>query len=231
MTVKPTIEANVATGHVVTAAEWNTNVLQEALYVQEVLAGTNADKIPGGAIATSPTIAGTLTADALVSGTTAPLAVAFNAGSWTRASSLQQAFIAWNASNAGAEVSLIDIWNGAGTILGVYGYTSGGARFTAFTVDSAGTLGGKGFYASAEVAITGSGGGANFAHGLGARPRFVMGWYHGSTGGPYTLPVTPGPGAYAGASANIYIDSCDATNLHVVNNTGATAYVVTYAML
>lgn len=51
MTAKPTIEATiVGTGHVVSTAEWNTNVIQEATYVQEVLAGTNSDKIPYSAL-------------------------------------------------------------------------------------------------------------------------------------------------------------------------------------
>jgi hypothetical protein len=56
LTVRPTIEAAlVGTTHVVTTPEWNTNVIQEAAYVQEVIGGTNSDKISGaGNVVTLP---------------------------------------------------------------------------------------------------------------------------------------------------------------------------------
>lgn len=50
MTVKPTLGANKGVGAPVSSTEWNRDVLQEGNYTQEVLAGTNADKIPPTAL-------------------------------------------------------------------------------------------------------------------------------------------------------------------------------------
>lgn len=203
MTTKPTIEANLATGHIVTAAEWNTNVLQEALYVQEVLAGTNTDKIPGTALGNPLTLQGECQFSA-------------DANLYIQLQSSNPVF-SFDANDYLTYIRATNLWqlNIASTLV--------------LQADGNGSLTGKGFYASSEVAIA-NGAGANFAHGLGARPRFVMGWYHSSTGGPYTLPVTPGPGFQSGTGSNIWIDSCDATNIHVQNAIGATEYVITYAM-
>src|SRR5436190_5959055 len=50
MTVKPTLQAARSDGYVVTAPDWNTNILQEGNYALEVAAGTNTDKIAIGSI-------------------------------------------------------------------------------------------------------------------------------------------------------------------------------------
>jgi hypothetical protein len=51
MTTRPTIPANYVDGYVVTAADYDLAAIQQGNWVQEVLAGTNADKIPASAIA------------------------------------------------------------------------------------------------------------------------------------------------------------------------------------
>lgn len=50
MTTKPTLGSNHATGTVLTSTEWNRDVLQQGNYTQELVAGTNADKIPASAL-------------------------------------------------------------------------------------------------------------------------------------------------------------------------------------
>jgi len=50
VTIKPALIGAQPTGHIVTAAEWNTMVVQSSQYTQEVLGGGNPDKIPAAAI-------------------------------------------------------------------------------------------------------------------------------------------------------------------------------------
>jgi hypothetical protein len=50
-TAKPTIQANRATNDVVTAADWNTNCLQQGNWTQEVISGVSADKVVRAALA------------------------------------------------------------------------------------------------------------------------------------------------------------------------------------
>lgn len=45
MTTKPTLGANHGVGTALTSTEWNRDVLQEGRWTQEVIAGTNTDKI------------------------------------------------------------------------------------------------------------------------------------------------------------------------------------------
>jgi len=52
MTVKPTLGPAKSVGAVLGAADWNVNVINQGNYVDEVLAGTNADKIPDAALNT-----------------------------------------------------------------------------------------------------------------------------------------------------------------------------------
>ena len=49
MTAEPTLESARVSGQVVTATEWNTMILQEGHWTQEVVAGTSATKIPSTA--------------------------------------------------------------------------------------------------------------------------------------------------------------------------------------
>lgn len=51
MTTKPTLQTARSDGYLVTHTDWNTNVLQEGRYAQEVAAGTNTDKIAIGSVA------------------------------------------------------------------------------------------------------------------------------------------------------------------------------------
>jgi hypothetical protein len=55
VTTKPSIGANRANGDVVAYTDWNRDVLQQGNYVQEVLAGSNTDKIPLAALAVTQT--------------------------------------------------------------------------------------------------------------------------------------------------------------------------------
>jgi hypothetical protein len=50
MTVRPTLPANHVDGDIVTATEWNLAVVQQGNWAQEVIAGTNSDKIPASGI-------------------------------------------------------------------------------------------------------------------------------------------------------------------------------------
>jgi len=54
VTTKPVISADHQPNTLVSSAEWNSQVLQQARYTQEVLAGTNADRIPTAAIVSLP---------------------------------------------------------------------------------------------------------------------------------------------------------------------------------
>lgn len=59
MTTKPTLPAPTrATGYTVSAADYDNDVLQNGNYIQEIVSGANADKIPGSAIAASPAFNG-----------------------------------------------------------------------------------------------------------------------------------------------------------------------------
>jgi hypothetical protein len=49
-TPKPTIGINHVDGDIITATNWNNDVVQQGLWAQEVIAGTNTDKIPTTAI-------------------------------------------------------------------------------------------------------------------------------------------------------------------------------------
>lgn len=60
MTTKPTIEGNKALNSTLTSAEWNTNVLQQANYIDEVITGVNSDKIAATALASPLALADTL---------------------------------------------------------------------------------------------------------------------------------------------------------------------------
>ena len=61
MTLKPSIESDKSSGSVLTSSEWNVDSLQNARYLQELVAGTNSDKIPASALASSLAL-GTVTA-------------------------------------------------------------------------------------------------------------------------------------------------------------------------
>jgi hypothetical protein len=56
MTTKPTLPASEATGYTVVAADYSL-LLQAGNYLEEVVAGTNADKIPTSAIVSAPVFA------------------------------------------------------------------------------------------------------------------------------------------------------------------------------
>jgi len=59
VTTKPILPApSRATGYTVSAADYDNDVLQNGAYVQEVLSGANADKIPTSAIVASPNFSG-----------------------------------------------------------------------------------------------------------------------------------------------------------------------------
>lgn len=59
MTTKPTIEGNKALNSTLTSSEWNTNVLQQANYIDEVITGANTDKIAATGLASPLALADT----------------------------------------------------------------------------------------------------------------------------------------------------------------------------
>jgi hypothetical protein len=95
------------------------------------------------------------------------------------------------------------------------------------TIDANGKITGKGFYSSGEVAIT-TGSNANFAHGLGARPRVVSGFSSATSGteDSKTNAMVPDEAPHA---ACVGIRTADLTNLNVLNNIATTRYCHVYA--
>lgn len=99
--------------------------------------------------------------------------------------------------------------------------------------DATGKLSGTGFYASGAASLA-SAGTASLTHGLGARPRFVWGWFNTtslaaaadtSSTANFTIRDDQTPGT------TVYWFDCTNTTLRITNNTGVTAYYTVYAML
>lgn len=94
-----------------------------------------------------------------------------------------------------------------------------------------GKLSGKGFFSSGEITV-GEFVAVNVAHGLGARPRFVMAYYSLTAGGEKDRVAVPN---YPATSSSMQIQQVNATNIVLYNNGAATAgnpvYVEVHAML
>lgn len=207
MTTMPTLGSNKAVGNTLGAAEWNTNVLQQGNWTQEVLAGTNATKIPGSALANPLAAPGPVSfhndANFLVQLVGGNPVVQFDSG--------PDEFAYIRASNAFQ-------WIVAGALT--------------MQLDSVGKLTGVGIFASSETAIT-AGSTVAISHGFGsvAGPRFVDGVYATGTGVRPDYPLDHHSSLLASRSTvrlSQYEDNSGSVN--VINNTGATVYVTVYAI-
>lgn len=207
MTTKPTLGANKSVGNTLGAAEWNLNVLQQGNWTQEVLAGTNSDKIPGTAIAGPVTLQGNVyynnDGNAGLEFSSVNPTLKFDAGpdsfAYIRATNLFQ-------------------WIVAAALI--------------MQLDSGGKLTGAGFFASAETAIT-TGATATIAHGYGtvAGPRFVDGVYASGTGVRPDVPLDHHSSTLAGRGTVRLAKYEDNTgSINVTNDTGATVYVTVFAI-
>lgn len=105
------------------------------------------------------------------------------------------------------------------------------AGANALTIDSTGKLTGAGFYDSGAVSIA-AGVSTDFSHGLGARPRFVRGWF--STVGSADLAdgsTAQTPNILVGGSAaDVRFSYSTNTVSRVTNGLGVTAWVRVFAM-
>lgn len=162
MTLIPTIEADKSVGSVLGAAEWNVNCLQMARYTQEVLAGTNATKIPGSAMTNPFALPGT---------------ASFGDINFNMQMSAGDAFLVWDStdyftySRSGNKLNLV---------IGGVG---------ALTINGNGRLTGAGTYDSGQVSIA-NGVTQNFATSFpaGDGPAFAWGLY-GASAGNVNFPV------------------------------------------
>lgn len=166
MTVKPTLGSNKSVGNTLGAAEWNLSVLQQGNWTQEVLAGTNADKIPGTALAAPLILQGQLniandTDFNLQKHVTLGPLISFDSADILR---YDRAGNYWSW-----QVNLVE----------------------ALRLDSTGSLSGPGIYRSTEVTIT-TGNNANFAHGLTTKPSFVYGVYGTVSVNNFSIVATSG---------------------------------------
>lgn len=227
MTTKPTLGSNKAVGNTLGAAEWNTNVLQQGNWTQEVVAGTNADKIASAALAVPVT-----TPQGNTSG--------FTPGTYSRLFEVSngQLALAWNATYNGAT------WNRINTSLPAYLQQFGDLVNMEFyqaaaganpitwtivqTIATTGKLTGAGFYDSANFTIAGGATGT-LTHGLGAKARFVIGYHDNASGSP-TLVDMPIAGFDAPAGARRFT-SCGAATIAVLNGGGSTIIARVFAML
>lgn len=96
------------------------------------------------------------------------------------------------------------------------------------TVDADGKLSGNGFVESAEYTIT-NGSTQNIAHGLPATPRVVIGRYGTATGDSGRTRALVN--SYVAVTSGARISEWGATNIVVINNTGATIYVKVWAQI
>lgn len=147
MTTRPTLGSNKSVGNTLGAAEWNLNVLQNGNWAQEVLLGTNADKIPGTAMANPLTLPGQV--------------------NFANDANL---FIGLSGLNPLIQVEAtcyLTLTRSSKT----WALVANSA--VALQIDSGGLLSGAGFYRSTEATIT-NGNTGTFAHGFGGGlPSFV----------------------------------------------------------
>lgn len=203
------------------AAEWNVNCLQQARWTQEVLAGTNADKI-GGAAMTDPF---DLTGHTLLAGKN-------GAAHPTPSAAVGALGVNWNHSAAGGEVNLYNTYNTpSGTAFDFWAY-NGTTWLQLLILSLAGKLTGKGFYDSGEVTLA-NGGIVTLTHGLGARPRYYAGVYNtvaGTTGDASTTAMTP-VSIHPIAATALRVNWINNASINLVNDGASTAYFRVFAML
>lgn len=146
MTTKPTIEANKAVGSVLTASEWNTNVLQAANYTFEVLGGNNTDKIPGTALVSTLVLPGTVVFGTNVAPNAAPSNVGLG---------VNTAGILWANTQSGGEYQ----WNINGaqiaTLAGTGVLTLGSTLSTAGITSAASWPSGQTLQESGSKSVSG----------------------------------------------------------------------------
>jgi len=234
MTVKPTIMANLTVGSVLGAAQWNVNTLQQARWTQEVLAGTNTDKIPGAALSWPLNTGGnTYNTSAIIQDQGHIFAqdgrtrITYNAThDGTNFKRVNAFFPCWmaswggSASNSGSAGS----WDllraasvdGAGVI----------TWQTTASFDSSGKLTGKGFYESAATLLA-STANQGFTHGLGATPRFVFVYFGSNLAQTYIA----SPSYTTAAGSTVRYDIADDATVNVRNGHPETQYVRVFAML
>lgn len=190
--------------------------MQQGNWTQEVLLGTNADKIPGSALSSTLALPGTLS----VQGAITTLA---NSGAPTGGP--ESLVISGNKSGGSAEVNFYNTFNAAGAGFDFWVF-SGGAFAQALALATTGKLTGKGFYDSGIFSLV-NGASTLLNHGLGARPRFYAGVYDTtSTDANLVSPVTPT--VAAGVAAIYHID---ASQIGAVGISGLTIYLRIFAML
>lgn len=96
------------------------------------------------------------------------------------------------------------------------------------TLDTNGLLTGAGFFESTEYSVA-NGATQNIPHGFTGTPRDVEGRYNTVTGDSgRTRCLAKG---YTAPASSCYISEVGATNIVVINNTGATVYVKVWARL
>lgn len=191
--------------------------MQQANWTQEVLTGTNSDKIPGSALASPLTLPGALSVPGTIScnvNGTVPGAGGFGL------------VVSTNKSAGGGEIDFYNVFNG-NTGFEFWAADGGGTLRQLLAVANTGKLTGLGFFTSG-IASLGAGGSVLTAHGLGARPRIFCGVYGTvNADANLTTGITPG----VNPTTNVAFYGIDATNVGVTNGSVATIYFRIAAIL
>ncbi len=179
-------------------------MLQQGNWTQEVLAGTNTDKIPGTALANPLTLPGQVNFF-----NDANLYIAISGGNPLFLTDANDYYTYDRTSNFHNWV--------INTAL-------------ALRLDGGGQLTGAGFFRSSEITLT-TGNTATIAHGLVTRPSFMFGMCCLNSGGGITEKFIIGTNG--AASALPYFDDVtgvDTTNIRVKNATGSTYLLIVNAI-
>lgn len=203
MTVKPTIMADLSVSAVLGAAQWNVNALQQARWTQEVLLGTNTDKIPGTALSSTLTLPGSLNI-----ANDANFGLSYGSGPIYTADSQDLLSYDRTANNWRFYIGNVIMWQ----------------------MDGNGKQTSKGIFDSGEVGIV-TATTTLIAHGLGAIPRFVGGGWSSTSATAKTNPLLTQYQQVAGARSELQIVYVDATNVQVHNWDTVTRYVQVFAFL
>ncbi len=232
-----TVPAKV-TGDVVTEVNWNSHIKDNLNLVKGILEGTSTEKIPGTAFASPLVMGGSIQFPAnfgllmpdggsyrsRVFSLNSELHFAYNAywdgTNWQRDDTLQASYLARlggkGTSGSGDNIKIQRAAAGSGIIVWA----------TLFAVDGpTGRLDTTAIWEPGEFYL---GVGANnlYAHSIGAKPRLVQGTWGTATGN------TPTACAHNGVAtgATVRIDSYDATNVRLINDTGLNVYVTVRAI-
>lgn len=218
---------------VLTSAALNTDVRDNELYLKEVIGGTNADKIPGAALATLLALPASAEFYSPSSGVAGRIQwvgdqvfyfenARWDGTNWVRDDTTRPAWVMRLGYSGDDQFYIKRAAAGANPITWT----------TLLAIDNVGKITGKGIFTSVETSIA-NGVQASIAHGFGSPPRFIFGFYNVAAVGiawpaPSGNAIGVSPAAITGLP--VRIASSDSSNIYVKNESGATVWVYIHAI-